>query len=282
MPPGKKKNFIDADASRWLRAADVSIYTDASAVNVKSATRVLRVLEYFDGIRREAGVTEISRALGFPVSSTSGLLQSLVELGYLSKDRDRLYRLTPRVTLLGSWVDPTLAPGGPVLSLMQELSGATGETVALGIPLDITVRYIHVIPATNPMRLHVGPGDVRPMALSGMGRLFLSTMSDDAIRHVLFRHNALQRDDETRLSLSEVRSDIDHIRDVGYSVSIDRIAKGAGLVCMTVPTPEIGLSAIAVGGLSETIRANFEALAVLMKGCIDRHLGYLRDPINRP
>jgi len=247
--------------------------------SVKSALRVIRVLEYFDGIRRAAGVTEIARELGYPASSTTGLLQSLVELGYLIQDEHRMYRLTPRVTLLGSWVDPMLAPGGPVLSMMEDLNAATGETVILGIPSGLTVRYIHVVPATKPMRLHVGPGDVRPLVFSGIGRLFLSQMDDLALRQVVFRHNALQTSDDTRVSMSAVRRDVEGIRLAGYSVSLDRISKGAGLVCVGLPLRhETGPMAVAVGGLSSTIRSTSAHLAELMKQTMHRHLTAVGKP----
>ena len=242
--------------------------------NVKSAVRVLKVLEYFDGVRRPAGVTEVARELKFPASSTSGLLQSLVDLGYLVQDARRMYRPTPRVTLLGSWIDPQVAPDGPVISMMNELGAATGEAIILGIPSGITVRYIHVVPATKPMRLHVGPGDVRPIAFSGIGRLFLSQMSDEEVRKIVFRHNASQPDDLSRLSYSAVRRDIEGIRAAGYSVSLDRISKGAGLVCLALPPrPEAGPMVVAVAGLSSTIRSNSEAIASRIADAIRRHLG---------
>ena len=242
--------------------------------NVKSAVRVLKVLEYFDGVRRPAGVTEVARSLKFPASSTTGLLQSLVDLGYLVQDAQRMYRPTPRVTLLGSWIDPQLAPNGPVISMMNELGAATGETIILGIPSGITVRYIHVVPATKPMRLHVGPGDVRPIMLSGIGRLFLSQMSDEEVRKVIFRHNSLQQDDLSRLSYPAVRRDIEGIRAAGYSVSLDRISKGAGLVCLPLPPrPEVGPMVVAVAGLSSTIRSNSETIASRIADTIHRHLG---------
>lgn len=243
-------------------------------VNVKSAIRVLQILEYFDKVRRTAGVTEIARALGFPASSTSGLLQSLTELGYLVQDEQRTYRPTPRVTLLGAWIDPVLAPGGPVISMMNELSSITGEAIILAIPSGLMVRYIHVVPATRPMRLHVGPGDLRPMLLSGLGRLFASNMDDEQLRLLVFRHNAVQADEDMRLSLGTVRRDIENIRAAGHSVSIDRISKGAGLVCVALPAhAEAGPMAVAVAGLSSSIRASAGAIAQLMKESTRRHLG---------
>lgn len=243
------------------------------STNVKSAIRVLKVLEYFDSVRRPAGVLEVARQLGYPASSTSGLLHSLVELGYLVQDAQRMYRPTPRVTLLGNWIDPQLAPDGPVLSMMNELGAATGEAIILGIPFGITVRYIHVVPATNPMRLHVGPGDVRPMVSSGIGRMFLSQMVDDEVKRIVFRHNALQHDDQKRLSYPAVRRDIEGIRAAGYSVSLDRIANGAGLVCLPLPLrQEGGHMAVAVAGLSSTIRSRSGLIASRISDAIHRHL----------
>src|SRR5690606_38656604 len=87
---------------------------DASVV--KSAGRALQILEYFDAVQREASVSEISRALHCPQSSTSVLLRSLVHLGYLQNDRyRRTYYPTRRVSLLGNWVDPAIVQQGTLL-----------------------------------------------------------------------------------------------------------------------------------------------------------------------
>ena len=152
---------------------------------VKSAVRVLEVLEYFDSIQREAGVTEVARALGYPVSSTSVLLQTLAERGYVEQDVRRMYRPTPRVALLGAWIDPQLAPEGPVMQMMREFGEKTGETIILAVPRGMVVRYIYVVPATTTLRMHVGPGTLRPLATSGFGRVFLAGMADDDVRQVV-------------------------------------------------------------------------------------------------
>ena len=74
---------------------------------VKSAVRVLEVLELFDRLQREASVGEIARELGYPVSSTSMLLGNLLERGYLRHGPDqRSYFPTPRVTLLALCSEP--------------------------------------------------------------------------------------------------------------------------------------------------------------------------------
>ena len=51
---------------------------------IKSAERVLDVLGLFSEFRRPLRLHEISTALGYPQSSTTVLLKSLMILGYLS------------------------------------------------------------------------------------------------------------------------------------------------------------------------------------------------------
>ena len=80
QPDDPSATVIEANRQdEMFRAADGS--PDPSVV--KSAHRVLRIFEYFDEIERPAAMTEIARRLNYPPSSTSALLKSLVELGYL-------------------------------------------------------------------------------------------------------------------------------------------------------------------------------------------------------
>lgn len=241
---------------------------------VKSAARVLEVLEYFDRVRRASTVTELARALGYPQSSTSVLLRSLVELGYLEQDVGRrTYLPTPRVTLLGSWIEPLLSPGGEVMRLMDELGEETGETIILGVPSGEVVRYIHVVQATSAMRLHIGPGTIRPMAISGMGRLFMSVMDEARVRQIVHRYNAEAAGDENKLNFAAVRRDLASILSDGYSPSLDRLTPGAGGISILLPVAPHGVPmAVAIGGLSKTINEGRERFVQLMRRSIRRHL----------
>ena len=241
---------------------------------VKSAARALEVLEYFDTVRRAATVMEIARALGYPQSSTSVLLRSLVTLGYLELDASaRTYQPTPRVTLLGSWIEPLLSPGGPVLRMMDELGKDTGETVILGVPAGEAVRYIHVVQATGAMRLHVGPGTVRPMAISGMGRLFMSTMPEARVRQIVHRYNTELGRAAESLRWANVRNDLASIRLNDYCPSLDRLNPGIGGISMLLPVAPHGVPmAVAIGGFSKTINDGRDAFVERMRRSIKLHL----------
>ena len=142
---------------------------------VKSAGRVLEILEYFDDLQQPASVMEIANGLGYPQSSTSALLRSLVATGYLNYDAAaRTYLTSSRVALLGSWLNSPFFAEGALISLMKELSELTGDAVVLATRNGLYVQYIHVIQAVSLARLHISLGTVRPIAASGSGLAILS------------------------------------------------------------------------------------------------------------
>lgn len=223
-------------------------------MKVKSAIRVFEVLEYFDEIKREASLSEIARRLGYPLSSASMLLQSMVDAGYLSQTQKQ-YRPSLRVAMLGSWVSSSFAPQSAVLKMMEWVGAQCSQTIVLAVPEPIQVRYIRVVPATSSMRLHVTPGAVRPYPTSGLGRLFLSQMTDAKILEIVHIYNKHQAKDGASLNPESVRREILSIRKDGFSVSMDRVSPGEGVVAVHLPRQEQELQlAIGIGGSSQLIR----------------------------
>lgn len=241
---------------------------------VKSAVRVLEVLELFDRLQREASVGEIARELGYPLSSTSMLLGNLMERGYLRHGPDqRSYFPTPRVTVLGAWIEPLLTPHAEVMRMMAELGEATGETIILAAPTRDQAQYLHVVPATTTMRMHVGPGTLRPLLASGLGRVLLSAMPEDKIRHMVMRHNNGPLAAEGRVSMASLQRELSAIRARGYSVVLRGVTPGAGLIGMLLPLEVSGLPlAVGIGGWAREMRARQQEYVSLLRGAIDRHL----------
>lgn len=241
---------------------------------VKSARRALEVLEYLDEVRSEASVMEIARALNYPQSSASVLLRSLTATGYLAYNpRGRKYAPTHRVALLGSWIQAPQLAQGRVLKMMEEVSEECHETVILAEQTATIVRYIHVVPSRKEIRLHVGSRTVRPLAKSGMGRLFLSTYSPDKVRMLFRRINAEQGPDGEVLHYADYEHDLAEIRRLGYSLMTSGVNPGAGSVSMMLPQREGAPPiAVGVGGVSEGIAANCERLVAILRRAISRHL----------
>ena len=54
---------------------------------IKTAKRLFEILEYFDEMQRPLSLKEVALRFGYPVSSASAVLKSMVVLGYVDFDR---------------------------------------------------------------------------------------------------------------------------------------------------------------------------------------------------
>ncbi|OYX67834.1 MAG: IclR family transcriptional regulator [Rhizobiales bacterium 32-66-11] len=270
--PAKSKIFEEDDGVRAVAA----VGDMADSPVVKSAERVLRILEYFDEIQRDARVTEIAAHLQFPQSSTSALLKSLAQLGYLDYDRvRRTFLPTARVALLGTWLNEGPVHNGRLLRLMEEVSRESRDTIILAVRNGIYSQYIHVVQATTPIRYHVPQGSRRLLTWSGTGFALLMRAPDEEVRALVARTNAEAPSDRPRIDYRAALGHVHEARRAGYFFSRALVSPGAGALAMPLPD---GIErrnrpmVIAVSGVLEDIERREREIIALLRDTIARYL----------
>ena len=201
---------------------------------VKSAGRALQILEYFDSIQREASVSEISRALHCPQSSTSVLLRSLVHLGYLQNDRyRRTYYPTRRVSLLGNWVDPAIVRQGTLLTHANDLARRTQRAVVIATINGLQAQYIYVN-ATHDATAHFDSlhlGMHCALARTAMGKALLAGHDDKYASQLIWRVNGDRAQHEPLIHVPTLLADLDAGRSRGWFIGegSDRTRSGVAV-----------------------------------------------------
>ena len=248
---------------------------------IKSAKRVLEILEYFDSEHTEATVMDIVRELKYPQSSASELLRSLVVLGYLVYDRHaRVYKPTAKIPLLGTGVQARFFGQSRLLAMMDEIHASTGEAVVLGTEVGFNVQYIHVLQSDEPGQRRIAKGTRLPLLRSGMGKAILTRFSDAAIRGVVHRLNAEESDPDTRVNFRDLIDEVAQFRSQGYVVSVNRLRPGFGMVSVLLPQLEDGQNqAIGVASYASVINERCEHYVRLVRQAIDRYL-FTRRPVS--
>lgn len=243
---------------------------------VKSAGRVLQVLELFDEIQREARVSEIAERLDFPQSSTSVLLRSLTQLGYLDYDPDsRSYLPSPRVSLLGTWLDKGPVRNGSLVRMLEDLSDRTGGTIILAARNGVFSQYIHVLQARTAMRFHVPPGTRRLVVWSATGCALLAGASEAEIGTLVRRTNAEAHSDQAPISLAAVLANVQRLRREGHFFSRGLVTTGAGSIAVPLPS---GIDrrerplAVAVSGVLDEFVSREKVIAEVIHDAIRRFL----------
>lgn len=236
---------------------------------IKSARRVLEVLEFFDQEHATATVMDIARSLGYPQSSTSELLRCLVALGYLHYNRyTRSYQPTARVALIGAWVEPDLFRDGALLPMVDCIAHRFDQTVLLSAAAHYRLQHIHVVPGTAPEAPHLHVGDTAALLQGVAGRLLLSTYQDVHIRSALRRLNADEPNPELRVSVNEEIERLRLLRNKGWDLEIhdDR----ATLAVMLPPRAGGQRIVLSVMGGSAAIVEHVEEIRALIA---EAHIG---------
>lgn len=227
---------------------------------VKSATRVIEVLEYFRVARQPRSMSQLALDLGYPHSSATVLLKSMVRLGYLNFDRRlRVYFPTPKVTALGEWIPRALFGSSRIIDALNDVHVATGEGVFLGTKNDIYLQYLKTKDSIHPLRFHIDEGAVRPITRSAAGWLLLSTLPDDKVDNIVRRANIATSDQTERIKTVDILKRLEEIRAQGYARGEDIPFRGGGTLAVLLPIQiQQQPVVLALGGIAERIRNNFK------------------------
>jgi DNA-binding IclR family transcriptional regulator len=244
------------------------------ASDVKSARRVLEIFEYFAERRAPASVMEIAKALGYPQSSTSVLLRSLVELGYLDQDRRlRLYAPNIRLALIGNWIQAQSFGEAQVAQQMERLRSTIGETVILGLQNGTQVQYAYILETQEQaIRWHLRIGTLRPMTHAALGQVLLSVKPEADSRLIVRRLNA-ELEPRLRVDEAEFMQKLQRIRRQGYAVSDGALSPGAIVLAMMLPpgagsAPVATPIAIGIGGPAERLKPRQQEILAQMRAVL--------------
>jgi len=251
---------------------------DAKPSHVKSAVRTLQILEFFDQMRQPATAATLSRTLRYPQSSTSALLKSMAAMGYLEYEkRERTYFPTSRVALIGSWLNPQLFSEGNLVRLVQSVVERTGQLVVLAAPNGDYAQYIHVMHPEETTSRHIILGMTIPLATSAVGQALLSVHDEKGIRKLFHRINAYRPQGEPPVDVNDLLRTMRDVRREGWSLSLDTVVTGFGMVAMLLPLASTGRPlAIGVAGRTETLMARSDEFVTTMHEEIERFLGRSR------
>ena len=163
---------------------------------------------------------------------------------------------------------------GAIITMMKEISEATGDTIVLANRNGLHMQYIHVIQATSAARLHMTLGTVRPIASSGAGYALLGTLPDNEIRRIVMRINADAEDGQPLIKASELIAELEAVRRRGYAFTCDMVTRGGGIIAAPLPHEDgRAQMVLGIGGISEVMRGREAELAKILLGAIESHFG---------
>ena len=207
---------------------------------VKSAVRALDLLELFAREQRALTQKEIIAKLQYPQSSTTFLLKSLVESGYLGYDRiERRYLPSPEIFKLGYWLEhygfDLFFRKNVVERLVKDLQTLSGETASVASSNDLFVHFHRVLDFHLPREFCIPEGRTLPLTVCSYGVTLLSAHSGTEVERICRLIKVREHHNGRLLNLKSILNRVSAARRDGHCFMHNEIMIGSCSVSMLLP-----------------------------------------------
>ena len=196
--------------------AEVESLSDLHTNSVYRTLRILESLSYNMGRTLE----ELAPITGLARPTLYRFLTILTRMGYVSKNKDNRYRLTPRLFTVAAHSIDDVELSRIVKPFMEDLSFETGETTILGIRDDDEMLHVLKVESRYEARFYERIGKHSPMYCTVMGLVMLSGVSDDELNIYLQKERLIPFTMNTVTDPIELKKRVQRVRDEGFAETI--------------------------------------------------------------
>ncbi len=198
---------------------------------VKSAARVLDILELLSDQPEGLTISEISAQLGIARSSTHGLVHTLLQRRYLSVEpRQKTFRLGVKVIQLGLSVVDRIGLRAAARGPLEGLVALAAQTAFLAVPEGGKLVYVDKVIGTRDLRIDARLGQQRPLHCTSLGKALLAALDDDSLVAAL---PTLELEAQTPFTITDperLLEDLVKTRKRGYSLDVQEAVLGVSCV----------------------------------------------------
>ncbi len=206
--------------------------TDAGGV--KSARRVLELLEYLSGAPEGATFQQLADELGLPKSSLHGLLTTLIDQGWVDlHESSRQYRIGLRLWQVAQSFSKLDLLANVAHRHLAAARDELNETVQLAVLDGIDNVYVAKVESAHPLRLVSHVGSRLPAYATGLGKVLLADLEPTELRRRMANVEFRPFTTRTVTSLDNLERSLAEIRARGYGE--DEGEYTAGVYCVAVP-----------------------------------------------
>jgi DNA-binding IclR family transcriptional regulator len=221
----------------------------AKDYQVASVRKALELLCAFSTAGSILTVTDLSRYLSIPKSTTHNLLRTLQSLSFVTQNEEKRFCLGPRVFELGLLFSRDTQLVARAMPHLRRLADETKETVKLAILSNDELLVVAAI--ESPYQLHTrGDQGLRaPLHCTSLGKALLALLPGEEPREIAARRGMPRFTPRTITSLNRLEEELSQIRRLGFA--LDREEHEEGVLCAAAGfiEPSSGvLGAISISG----------------------------------
>jgi DNA-binding IclR family transcriptional regulator len=252
---------------------------------IKSAGRILDLLEYMAAQREAVPLAQIVRDLAFPKSSAHGLIQTLAARGHVVRDNAGRYMLVEASRHgfpFRRHEEPLVVTAMP---FMERLRDESGETILLAtMNAHCDVRRLAKCVSPHRVRYDVNLDAAIAAYCTATGRVLLAHTPKDALDHYFARVQFLSYTRFTVTDVDRVREALQRVRRDGYAINDQEFVTGStGVAAPVFDGSGAVVAALNLGAPTIRYVQRREELLLKLRSAADdisRALGYRRSTIS--
>lgn len=209
-------------------------HLDAVTPTAGAVKRALTILECLDSSRRGLNISEISRRLNIPKSSTHVIVLTLERLGYVEKEAGGIhYTLGLKSYVLGQGIANTLQLADLAQPFMRSLAERLRLAVHLAVPDKEQGIFIQKVTAPGTLELDTYIGRRMDLHCTGVGKIILAFGPSDIRDHALAKQAHMRHTENTITNPRLLTQEINRVQKLGYA--LDDEEEELGVRCIAVP-----------------------------------------------
>jgi len=249
---------------------------------VQILDRVMDIIELLSTSTQGMGVTEIGNRLSLHKSTVHRLINSLARRGYIEKDnKTGLYKIGLKFIEISSLHLHQLELKTEATPYMRRLSEVTGQVSHLAIMDDTDVVYIEKFDLLQSLRLYSQIGKRIPVYCSALGKVLLSSKSNEIRNQILDSIELKPFTKNTIIDRKSLEHELNKTKQRGWAV--DNEEHEPGVCCIAAPVFDFtgkAIAAISISGDKSAIdsgqKDHFIKMVVEAAKDISERMGFIR------
>lgn len=234
---------------------------------LQSVDNALRVLDSFNSMEPEMGVSELSRKLGLSKSAIFRIVSTLEARGFLTQNPgNSKYRLGLKLLRLGELVlnqhDLVMA----VRPFLKEIVEFCDETAHLVVLEQEKTTFIDKVESARVVKMGSAIGESLPAYCTATGKVLLAALPPEKLDDYIKKTELNNYTSKTITEPDLLKQHLGDIKKQGYAVDNEEIEEG--LVCIAVPLRNSSaqiIAAISISGMAVRMKRDLDGKIQLMK-----------------
>ncbi len=185
--------------------------------------KAAKIMDYLEA-QPDQSLQTIAKATNMTASTTIKILDTLVMIGYVQKDKDKTYRLGAKLIRYANKSIEQIDLAEITLPYLEELQKTIDETIHLGILNDNEILYINKLePKNQTIRMSSKVGITRPLYNSAMGKAVLAEFSAEEVGQYLATHTLVPYTENTITNPLRLAKELDVVRETGVAYDDEEV-----------------------------------------------------------